>query len=192
MKGGSLTGGRKYAPKGNGKDEKEKKERAKGKRKREKERKSRKEDQKQAKRGWKGGWKEDAPLRTPPKDCDTPPPKLHVCFQQQGCLAQTRESQRIYITTYHSMPYISKRTFNPPHSTLHAAVRHVSHPGTCLTAQRKTPDRDEDGHLSQRDTWPTATRNSVWSAAIAQKRDFRSLVCTKTRHNFLTKKHNKA
>ena len=35
-KGGSLTGGRKYAPKGNGKDEKEKKERAKGKRKREK------------------------------------------------------------------------------------------------------------------------------------------------------------
>ncbi|WP_337468672.1 hypothetical protein, partial [Hallella sp.] len=39
-----LTGGRKYAPKGNGKDEKEKKERAKGKRKREKERKSRKKD----------------------------------------------------------------------------------------------------------------------------------------------------
>ena len=34
-----LTGGRKYAPKGNGKDEKEKKERAKGKRKREKEKK---------------------------------------------------------------------------------------------------------------------------------------------------------
>ena len=31
-----LTGGRKYAPKGNGKDEKEKKEPAKGKRKREK------------------------------------------------------------------------------------------------------------------------------------------------------------
>ena len=46
-----LTGGRKYAPKGNGKDEKEKKERAKGKRKREKKRKSRKEDQKQAKGG---------------------------------------------------------------------------------------------------------------------------------------------
>ena len=39
-----LTGGRKYAPKGNGKDEKEKKEPAKGKRKREKERKGRKED----------------------------------------------------------------------------------------------------------------------------------------------------
>ena len=39
-----LTGGRKYAPKGNGKDEKEKKGRAKGKRKREKERKGRKED----------------------------------------------------------------------------------------------------------------------------------------------------
>ena len=39
-----LTGGRKYAPKGNGKDEKEKKERAKGKRKKENERKSRKED----------------------------------------------------------------------------------------------------------------------------------------------------
>ena len=34
-----LTGGRKYAPKGNGKDEKEKNERAKGKRKREKEEK---------------------------------------------------------------------------------------------------------------------------------------------------------
>ena len=50
-KGGSLTGGRKYAPKGNGKDEKEKKERAKGKRKRKKKRKSRKEDQKQAKGG---------------------------------------------------------------------------------------------------------------------------------------------
>ena len=33
MKGGSLTGGRKYAPKGNGKDEKEKNERAKGKKK---------------------------------------------------------------------------------------------------------------------------------------------------------------
>ena len=39
-----LTGGRNYAPKGNGKDEKEKKERAKGKRKKENERKSRKED----------------------------------------------------------------------------------------------------------------------------------------------------
>ena len=39
-----LTGGRKYAPKGNGKDEKEKKERAKGKRKKENERKGRKED----------------------------------------------------------------------------------------------------------------------------------------------------
>ena len=39
-----LTGGRKYAPKGNGKDEKVKKERAKGKRKKENERKSRKED----------------------------------------------------------------------------------------------------------------------------------------------------
>ena len=39
-----LTGGRKYAPKGNGKNEKEKKERAKGKRKKENERKSRKED----------------------------------------------------------------------------------------------------------------------------------------------------
>ena len=36
-----LTGGRKYAPKGNGKDVKEKKERAKGKK---KERKGRKED----------------------------------------------------------------------------------------------------------------------------------------------------
>ena len=35
-----LTGGRKYAPKGNGKDEKEKKERAKGKRKREDERRT--------------------------------------------------------------------------------------------------------------------------------------------------------
>ena len=46
-----LTGGRKYAPKGNGKDGKEKKERAKGKRKREKERKGRKDDQKQAKGG---------------------------------------------------------------------------------------------------------------------------------------------
>ena len=34
-----LTGGRKYAPKGNGKNEKEKNERAKGKRKREKEEK---------------------------------------------------------------------------------------------------------------------------------------------------------
>ena len=45
-----LTGGRKYAPKGNGKDEKEKKERAKGKK---KERKGRKDDQKQAKRGRK-------------------------------------------------------------------------------------------------------------------------------------------
>ena len=33
MTGGSLTGRRKYAPKGNGKDEKEKKERAKGKKK---------------------------------------------------------------------------------------------------------------------------------------------------------------
>ena len=139
-----------------------------------------------------GGWKEDAPLRTPAKVWDTPPPKLHVCFQQQGCLAQTRESQRIYITTYYSTPYISKRTFNPLHSTLHVAARHVSHPGTCLTARRKRPDQSEDGHLSQRDTWPIATRSSVWPAAIAKKKDFRSLVCTKTRHNFLTKKHNKA
>ena len=170
-------------PKGTGRTKRRKKSVQKEKRKREKKRKGRKEDQKQAKRGWKGGWKEDAPLRTPPKDCDTPPPKLHVCFHQQGCLAQTRESQRIYITTYYSTPYISKRTFNPPHSTFHAAVRHVSHPGTCLTARRKTPDRGEDGHLSQRDTWPIATRSSVWPAAIAKKRDFRSLVCTKTRHN---------
>ena len=172
-------------PKGTGRMKRRKKERAKGKK---KERKGRKDDQKQAKRGRK----EDAPLRTPPKDCDTPPPKLHVCFQQQGCLAQTRESQRIYITTYHSTPYISKHSFDPLHSSLHVAVRHVSHPGTCLTARRKTPDRGEDGHLSLRDTWPIATRSSVWPAANAQKRDFRSLVCTKTRHNFLTKKHNKA
>ena len=192
MKGGSLTGGRKYAPKGNGKDEKEKKERAKGKRKREKDERMIKSKPKEDERRTERGWKEDAPLRTPAKDCDTPPPKLHVCFQQQGCLAQTRESQRIYITTYYSTPYISKRTFNPLHSTLHVAARHVSHPGTCLTARRKTPDRGEDGHLSQRDTWPIATRSSVWPVANAQKRDFRSLVCTKTRHNFLTKKHNKA
>ena len=181
-------------PKGTGRTKRRKKERAKGKRKREKaeriikskpkedERKM-EDDQKQAKGGWKedengteGGWKEDAPLRTPPKDYDTPPPKLHVCFQQQGCLAQTRDSHRIYITTYYSTPYISKRTFDPPHSTFHAAVRHVSHPGTCLTARRKRPDRGEDGHLSQRDTWPIATRSSGWPAANAQKRDFRSLV----------------
>ncbi|MGN8711807.1 hypothetical protein ACTNDU_12645, partial [Hallella faecis] len=37
-----LTGGRKYAPKGNGKDEKEKKERAKGKRKKMREKAGRK------------------------------------------------------------------------------------------------------------------------------------------------------
>ena len=43
-----LTGGRKYAPKGNGKDEKEKKRACKRKK---KERKGRKEDQKQAKGG---------------------------------------------------------------------------------------------------------------------------------------------
>ena len=43
-----LTGGRKYAPKGNGKDEKAKNERSKGKK---KERKGRKDDQKQAKGG---------------------------------------------------------------------------------------------------------------------------------------------
>ena len=146
------------------------------KRKREKAERMIKSKPKEDERRMKEGWKEDAPLRTPPKDCDTPPPKLHVCFQQQGCLAQMRESQRIYITTYYSTPYISKRTFNPPHSMFHAAVRHVSHPGTCLTARRKTPDRGEDGHLSQRDTWPIATRSSVWPAAIAQKRDFRSLV----------------
>ena len=174
-------------PKGTGRTKRRKKERAKGKRKREKAERIIKSKPKEEERKMEGGskatqrrtergWKEDAPLRTPPKDCDTPPPKLHVCFQQQGCLAQTRESQRIYITTYYSTPYISKRTFNPPHSTFHAAVRHVSHPGTCLTARRKTPVRDEDGHLSQRDTWPIATRSSVWPAAIAQKRDFRSLV----------------
>ena len=119
-------------------------------------------------------------------------PKTTRLFSTARMFAQTRESQRIYITTYYSTPYISKRTFNPPHSTFHVAVRHVSHPGTCLTARRKTPDRGEDGHLSQRDTWPIATRSSVWPAAIAQKRDFQSLVCKKTRHNFLTKKHNKA
>ena len=50
MKGGSLTGGRKYAPKRNGKDEKEKKRACKRKK---KERKGRKDDQKQAKRGRK-------------------------------------------------------------------------------------------------------------------------------------------
>ena len=47
-KGGSLTGGRKYAPKRNGKDEKEKKRACKRKK---KERKGRKDDQKQAKGG---------------------------------------------------------------------------------------------------------------------------------------------
>ena len=45
-----LTGGRKYAPKGNGKDEKEKKERAKGKRKREKEKKDGKGNTKKRKK----------------------------------------------------------------------------------------------------------------------------------------------
>ena len=50
MKGGSLTGGRKYAPKGNGKDEKEKKERAKGEKKREKEGKDGKGNDKKRKK----------------------------------------------------------------------------------------------------------------------------------------------
>ena len=45
-----LTGGRKYAPKGNGKDEKEKKEPAKGKRKREKEGKDGKGNDKKRKK----------------------------------------------------------------------------------------------------------------------------------------------
>ena len=87
-----------------------------------------------------------------------------------------RESQRIYITIYYSTPYIIKRTYKPPRSPLHLAVTPVSHPGTCPPARPQTPDRGEDGHLSQRDTWPIATRSSVWPAATAQKRDFRSLV----------------
>ena len=45
-----LTGGRKYAPKGNGKDEKEKKERAKGEKKREKEGKDGKGNDKKRKK----------------------------------------------------------------------------------------------------------------------------------------------
>ena len=55
MKGGSLTGGRKYAPKGNGKDEKEKKERAKGKRKREKAERMIKSKPKEDENGTEGG-----------------------------------------------------------------------------------------------------------------------------------------
>ena len=43
-----LTGGRKYAPKGNGKDEKEKKERAKGKKKE----KRREKDERRITNGW--------------------------------------------------------------------------------------------------------------------------------------------
>ncbi|WP_337571131.1 hypothetical protein, partial [Hallella sp.] len=54
-----LTGGRKYAPKGNGKDEKEKKERAKGKRKREKAERRIKSKPKEDERKMKRGWKED-------------------------------------------------------------------------------------------------------------------------------------
>ena len=51
-----LTGGRKYAPKGNGKDEKEKKERAKGEKKREKEGKDGKgNDKKRKKREKRNG-----------------------------------------------------------------------------------------------------------------------------------------
>ena len=50
-----LTGGRKYAPKGNGKDEKEKKERAKGKRKREKAERMIKSNPKENERRMKGG-----------------------------------------------------------------------------------------------------------------------------------------
>ena len=48
-----LTGGRKYAPKGNGKNEKEKNERAKGKRKREKEKKDGKGNIKKEKKACK-------------------------------------------------------------------------------------------------------------------------------------------
>ena len=103
-------------------------------------------------------------------------PKTTRLFSTARMFGANTQSHRIYITSYYSTPYISKRTFNPLHSTLHVAARHVSHPGTCLTARRKTPDRGEDGHLSQRDTWPIATRSSVWPAANAQKRDFRSLV----------------
>ena len=54
-KGGSLTGGRKYAPKGNGKDEKEKKERAKGKRRREKAERMIKSNPKEDEKRMKGG-----------------------------------------------------------------------------------------------------------------------------------------
>ena len=50
-----LTGGRKYAPKGNGKDEKEKKERAKGKRKREKAERMIKSKPKEDENGTEGG-----------------------------------------------------------------------------------------------------------------------------------------
>ena len=50
-----LTGGRKYAPKGKGKDEKEKKERAKGKRKREKAERMIKSKPKEDERRMKGG-----------------------------------------------------------------------------------------------------------------------------------------
>ena len=47
-----LTGGRKYAPKGNGKDEKEKKERAKGKKKERKGEKRREKDERRITNGW--------------------------------------------------------------------------------------------------------------------------------------------
>ena len=50
-----LTGGRKYVPKGNGKDEKEKKERAKGKRKREKAERMIKSKPKEDENGTEGG-----------------------------------------------------------------------------------------------------------------------------------------
>ena len=50
-----LTGGRKYAPKGNGKDEKEKKERAKGKRKREKAERMIKSNPKEDEKRMEGG-----------------------------------------------------------------------------------------------------------------------------------------
>ena len=56
MKGGSLTGGRKYAPKGNGKDEKEKKRACKRKKKERKGEKKPKGGSKASQRRMKGRW----------------------------------------------------------------------------------------------------------------------------------------
>ena len=88
------------------------------------------------------------------------------------------------------MCYIHNSSFHTSHSPFRLTVWHVSHLDKRQTARRYLTFRVAVRHLSQLERCLTANASVIFRDEIGQKRPFRSLVLSKSRHNFLTKKRD--